>query len=45
MSYRTLFPYAAVFMIIALITMSQVKHGDSKAQVSENKLEMLDVED
>lgn len=44
-SYRTLFPYAAVFMIIALITMSQVKHGDSKAQVSENKLEMLDVED
>ncbi len=44
-SYRTLFPYAAVFMIIALITMSQVKHGDSKAAVAENKLEMLDVED
>ena len=27
--YRTLFPYAAVFMVLALITFSFVKHGDA----------------
>ncbi len=34
-SYRTLFPYAAVFMVIAFILMIFVKHGDNVA--SENK--------
>ena len=29
-SYRTLFPYAVGFCLLAFITMSQVKHGDSK---------------
>lgn len=29
-SYRTLFPYSAVFSVLALITMSLVKHGDVK---------------
>lgn len=43
--YRTLFPYAAVFMIAAFITMSRVKHGDSKAITPKSKLELLDVED
>jgi MFS family permease len=43
--YRTLFPYAAIFMIVALATMSQVKHGDSKLIVPKSKLELLDVED
>jgi len=43
--YGTLFPYATVFMIIAFITMSQVKHGDSKLIVPKSKLELLDVED
>ncbi len=42
--YRTLFPYAAIFMVIAFITMSQVKHGDSKAAAPPSKLELLDVE-
>jgi len=28
--YRVLFPYCVLFCIIAFITMSQVKHGDSK---------------
>lgn len=43
--YRTLFPYAAIFMLVAFITMSQVKHGDSKASTPKSKLELLDVED
>lgn len=29
-SYRTLFPYSAIFSVLALITMSLVKHGDVK---------------
>lgn len=42
--YRTLFPYAAVFMAIAFLTMSQVKHGDSKAEMPTSTIEMLDVD-
>ena len=30
-SYRTLFPYAVVFSILAFCTMSQVRHGDNLA--------------
>ncbi len=29
-SYRTLFPYACVFSVLAILTMSQVRHGDSR---------------
>ena len=29
-SYRTLFPYACVFAVLAMVTMQQVKHGDNK---------------
>ncbi len=29
-SYRTLFPYACVFSILAILTMSQVRHGDNR---------------
>jgi MFS family permease len=29
-SYRTLFPYAAFFMVAAFCTMLMVKHGDAK---------------
>lgn len=43
--YRTLFPYAAFFMAVAFITMSFVKHGDSKPLTPQDKLEMLDVGD
>lgn len=42
--YDTLFPYAVVFMVIALITMTQVKHGDSKVELPQHKMEMLDVD-
>ena len=44
-SYYTLFPYAVVFSVLAFITMSQVKHGDEKAEKKESILEHFDVED
>ena len=44
-SYRTLFPYSVVFCILAFITMSQVKHGDSKPVQKKDILENLDVDD
>ena len=43
--YRTLFPYSVVFCILAIITMSQVKHGDSKPVKKKSALENLDVDD
>lgn len=44
-SYRTLFPYSVTFCILAFITMSQVKHGDSKPVPKKDLLENLDVDD
>ena len=44
-SYRTLFPYSVTFCILAFITMSQVKHGDSKPAPKKDLLENLDVDD
>ena len=44
-SYRTLFPYAVVFSAIAFVTMSMVKHGDSRPMGKKNMLENFDVED
>jgi hypothetical protein len=44
-SYRTLFPYSVVFCILAIITMSQVKHGDSKPAQKKDLLDNFDVED
>ena len=32
-SYRVLFPYAAVFVALSFVTMLSVKHGDAKAEV------------
>lgn len=43
--YRTLFPYSVVFCILAIITMSQVKHGDSKPAKKKSALENLDFDD
>ena len=43
-SYRTLFPYAVTFSLIALVTMAFVRHGDSKPLPAKSKLEMLDVD-
>ena len=44
-SYKTLFPYSMFFVICALITMSQVKHGDSKPVQKKDMLENFDIED
>lgn len=42
--YWTLFPYATFFSILAFITMSQVRHGDSNAVAAKSKLELFDVD-
>lgn len=44
-SYRTLFPYSFVFCVLAMITMSQVKHGDSKPEKKKSVLENFDIDD
>ena len=44
-SYRTLFPYAVVFSAMAFVTVSMVKHGDSKPMAKKSMLENFDVED
>ena len=44
-SYRTLFPYAAFFSLLAFLTMTQVRHGDVKPQKKESLLENFDVDD
>lgn len=44
-SYRTLFPYAVVFSVLAFCTMLMVKHGDSKPEKKKNMLENFDVDD
>ena len=44
-SYRTLFPYAVFFSAIAFVTMSMVKHGDSRPAAKKSALENFDVED
>lgn len=44
-SYSTLFPYAMFFTACAFVTMTMVKHGDSKPMKKENVLENFDVED
>ncbi len=44
-SYRTLFPYACVFTVAAMVTMSMVRHGDNKPERKKHILENFDVED
>lgn len=44
-SYHTLFPYAVFFSLAALLTMTQVKHGDVKPKKKESLLENFDVDD
>lgn len=43
-SYRTLFPYAVFFSLLALATMSRVKHGDVLPVRRESVLERFDVD-
>ncbi|MBQ9997273.1 MAG: MFS transporter, partial [Clostridia bacterium] len=42
---ETLFPYAAVFVAAAFVTMLFVRHGDSKPEQKKDLLESLDVDD
>ena len=44
-SYATLFPYAAIFMVIAFCTMLMVKHGDVKPMRKKDLLESFDAGD
>ncbi len=44
-SYRTLFPYACVFTVMAMVTMSMVRHGDNRPERKKTLLENFDVED
>ncbi len=44
-SYRTLFPYAVAFSVLAFITMLFVKHGDSKPGPSKKILESFEAMD
>lgn len=41
-SYRTLFPYAAVFVLLGIIMLRQVHHGDCKPEQKQNILQYLD---
>ena len=40
--YWTLFPYGAIFVALSIVTMLQVKHGDNKPKMPEDKLEMFE---
>ena len=42
--YKTLFPYAAIFVFASFITMGFVKHGDNKVEAKKG-LEAFDIED
>ena len=42
---KILFPYAAIFVALAFVTMFFVKHGDSKPEAKKDVLEALDVGD
>ena len=43
--YWTLFPYAVCFCAAAFVTMTMVRHGDSKPEIVKSRLEAFDVDD
>ena len=43
--YHTLFPYAAIMVAIAFVTMTFVRHGDSRPAAAKNLYEHFDAED
>ena len=43
--WGTFFPYAAIFVALAFITMFFVKHGDSKPLAKKSVLENFDIDD
>ncbi len=44
-SYKTLFPYALLFSIASLVTMLQVRHGDSRPIRKKDMMESFDTPD
>ena len=44
-SYKTLFPYAAIFVTLSFVTMLFVRHGDSKPVRKSSVLENFDMDD
>ena len=44
-SYKVLFPYAALFVIFSFVTMTQVKHGDAAPEVKHGLEAFEDMED
>ena len=43
--YWTPFPYAVCFCAAAFVTMTMVRHGDSKPEIAKSRLEAFDVDD
>ena len=44
-SYKVLFPYAALFVLLSFMTMTQVKHGDAAPEVKHGLEAYEDMED
>ena len=44
-SYKVLFPYAAIFVALSFVTMTQVKHGDVKAEAKKGIEAFEDMDD
>lgn len=44
-SYKTLFPYAFIFSVLAFITMLMVRHGDTRPDKKKSILENFDIDD
>ena len=44
-SYKVLFPYAAFFVLLSFVTMTQVKHGDAAPEVKHGLEAFEDMED
>ena len=45
LGYEILFPYAALFMVLALTCMLFVRHGDVRPEAKGSLLEHFDVDD
>lgn len=43
-SYRALFPYCALFVVLAIVAVGLVKHGDNRPEPKKNVLENFDVD-
>ena len=44
-SYKVLFPYAAIFVLLSFVTMTMVKHGDAAPEVKHGLEAFEDMDD